>query len=102
MSKTELNTQITLQQVRQAQGGNVEDTITAELSVWACVQDASMALKFSAANVGMKVDRIIHLWRSEFESGYYNRVCINGVCYRIESVGASVNDQFVKLLASMG
>jgi len=50
----------------------------------------------------MSADRIVHLWRHEFEGGAYNRVIISGIVYRIESIGASVNDQFVKLIVVRG
>lgn len=102
MQSLEFNKRVTLRQVRTGQGHFREDETVTELTVWASVQEASMSLKMNAANIGMNADRVLHLWRHEFESGSFNRVAIGGTEYRIESVGASVNDQFVKIIAARG
>jgi len=102
MQSLEFNKRVTLQQVRTGTGHNRTDETIKELTVWANVQEPSMSLKLSTASVGMSADRIVHLWRHEFEGGAYNRVIISGIVYRIESIGASVNDQFVKLIVVRG
>ena len=102
MQSLDFNKRVTLRQVKDRQGHSGTDTAEAELTVWASVQEVSLSLQINAANLGMKADRVLHLWRSEFDSGHYNRVLIDGVPYRIENIGASVNEQYVKLLVSRG
>lgn len=100
MQTIAFNKMIVLMQVKTGQGHSRIDEIVDSKTVWANVQEPSMSLQMTAANIGMSADRVLHLWRREFEKGSYNRVVIGGVVYRIENIGASVNDNFVKLIVS--
>lgn len=102
MQSLEFNRLVALQQVRTGQGHDRIDEVVDSKTVWANVQQPSMSLKMNAANAGYGADMVLHLWRHEFESGAFNRVVIAGIVYRIENIGASVNDQFVKIIASRG
>ena len=51
---------------------------------------------------GFQTDKIIHLWRRDFESDTFTHVIVDNVEYRIENIGSSINDLFVKLSLARG
>lgn len=98
----EMNNRVTLQRVSQSYGSNGDEVVESSKTVWAAVLPPSAALHFQAAAANRYVDYVIYMWRSEFESDEYNRCIFGGRQYRIETAGAAMNDEYVKILAARG
>lgn len=92
-----LNKPVILQKREDAYGSSIETNIVSSKNAYASVQMPS--LRFQAENeaAGRKTDLSVHLWRSVFETDNYTHVVINNTVYRINGIGTSINDLYVKI-----
>ena len=102
MQTMTLNKLVTLQRREQAYGDSSEYTIVSEKTVFGSAGTPSLSFRNNAQTAGFQMDKIIHLWRRDFESDTFTHVIVDNVEYRIENIGSSINDLFVKLSLARG
>ena len=102
MQTLTLNKLVTLQRREQAYGDSSEYTIVSEKTVFGSAGTPSLSFRNNAQIAGFQMDKIIHLWRRDFESDTFTHVIVDNVEYRIENIGSSINDLFVKLSLARG
>lgn len=92
-----LNKKILLQKREDNNGYGGGYICTAEKTVCASVQLPGLTLQNNSEFAGRRTDMTAHLWRRDFDTDSYTHAVIGGTVYRINSVGASVNDLFIKI-----
>lgn len=102
MQTMTLNKLVTLQKREQAYGDSSEYTIVSEKTVFGSAGTPSLSFRNNAQIAGFQMDKIIHLWRRDFESDTFTHVIVDNVEYRIENIGSSINNLFVKLSLARG
>ena len=98
MTAMTLNKKILLQRREDNNGYGGGYTVISEKNVYASVQIPSISFQTKTESAGRKADLTAHLWRRDFDTDSYTHAVIGSVTYRINSVGASVNDLYVKLV----
>lgn len=94
----ELNKIIVLQKINASAGYGGRGSIAVSANCYAYVEEPSLSFKAALSAGGISVSLIVHLWRHEWVKQHYTHAVIDGVLYRIENAGSSVNDNFVKLV----
>lgn len=102
MQTMTLNKLVTLQKREQAYGSSAEYTVVGEKTAFSSAGTPSLSFRNSSLAAGFQTDKIIHLWRRDFESDTFTHVIIDNAEYRIENIGSSINDLFVKLSLARG
>lgn len=102
MQTMTLNKLVTLQRREQAYGDSSEYTVISEKTVFCSERTPSLSFRNNAQTAGFQTDKIIHLWRRDFEADTFTHVIVDNVEYRIENIGSSINDLFVKLSLARG
>ena len=102
MQTMTLNKRATLQKREQAYGSASDFTVISEKTVFCSVGTPSLSFRNNAQMAGFQTDKIIHLWRRDFEGDSFTHVIVDNVEYRIENIGSSINDLFVKLSLARG
>lgn len=93
---------ITLKKMQDCYGHSSGKTAAAEKTVRCCLSLPGLYFQATSESAGRKTDLTAYLWRSDFESDSYNYAEISGTLYRINGVGSSVNDLYVKLSLERG
>lgn len=101
MAPITFNRKIILETHERQYGHSMKDTVR-QKTVWANVSLPSMTMKSNAQSAGVAIDLIVHCYRKEYEAFNPTYAVINGVRYKVTSVGTSVNDLFVKLALARG
>ncbi len=101
MKKVLFNKSLTLVKVTQNYGhsGGTSET---SLAVKGDVSMPSLTLKTSVEGVGRKIDLTAQVWKRDFDRDTFTHVDYSGTRYRIENIGSSINDLFVKLSLARG
>lgn len=98
MHTAAMNKKLILQQRQEAYGHSDSGKIVTETQVYGAVRQPSLSFKSNLSSLGLDVSLTALLWRSEFEKAPYTHSVIDGVEYRISSVGAGMNDLFVSVV----
>ena len=97
MTVMTLDKKITLQKRRDSSGYGSGDVVVSTKNVYAKVTLPSLSFQAKAEAAGRRADMTAHLWRKDFDTDNYTHAVIGGTVYRIDSVGSSVNDLYVKI-----
>ena len=102
MQTMTLNKRAILQKRKQAYGNSSDFNVISEKTVFCSSSMPSLSFRNKSQMAGFQTDKIIHLWRRDFESDSFTHVIVDNVEYRIENIGSSINDLFVKLSLARG
>ncbi len=101
MTPIVLNRKIILETHERQYGHSMQDIIN-QKTIWACVALPSMTMKSNAQSAGFAIDLVVHCYRKEYEKFNPTYVVVDGVRYKITSVGTSINDLFAKIALARG
>jgi hypothetical protein len=94
----EFNDYVKLERRIHQTGYGGTSTVEASACAWGHLEEVSASFRSRLGAGGFSVDRILHMWRTEYASLDPTHVIVGDDTYRIDSVNSSINEMYVKLV----
>jgi hypothetical protein len=94
----EFNDYVKLERRIPQTGYGGTSTVEASACAWGHLEEVSASFRSRLGAGGFSVDRILHMWRTEYASLDPTHVIVGDDTYRIDSVNSSINEMYVKLV----
>lgn len=94
----EFNDYVRLERRIPQTGYGGTSTVEASACAWGHLEEVSASFRSRLGAGGFSVDRVLHMWRTEYASLDPTHVIVGDDTYRIDSVNSSINEMYVKLV----
>lgn len=94
----EFNDYVRLERRIPQTGYGGTSTVEASAFAWGHLEEVSASFRSRLGAGGFSVDRVLHMWRTEYASLDPTHVIVGDDTYRIDSVNSSINEMYVKLV----